>query len=154
MDILNLFDKLTEDEIQETTKTINEEIQELVSTGKFMEFFPEQEIIYFNTQGFDINLSTIYAEELPKFENLDNATQAKYPKISYSVVLNSDQPNPEELETYVPFKMYIEPHESIDIDDEKETLFLENFKLAVLEIITIILNLLYKKLQLREESNV
>ncbi len=154
MDILNLFDKLTEEEIQETTGIINEQIKNLVDTGKFMEYFPEQEIIYFNTQGFDINLSTIYSKDLEKFETLSDAAQASYPKFAYSVVLNTVQPKQDELEEYVPFRMYIEPHESIDIDEEKEILFLENFKHAVLEIISIILNLLYKKLQLREGTDV
>lgn len=154
MDIFSLFDKLTDEEIQETTTDINKEIQELVANGKFLEFFPEQEIVYFNTQGFDINLSTIYSNQLSTFENLDKVSQEKFPKISYSVVLNTKQPKPDELEDYVPFKIYIEPHADVDIDSEKEILFLENFKLAVLEIIAIILKLLYKKLELREELNV
>lgn len=153
MDILKLFDNLTDDEIQESTGAINEEIQQLVSTGKFQEFFLEQEIVYFNTQGFDINLSTIYVTDLEHFETLTPEEQSVFPKIAYSVVLNTEEPDPNDLENYSPFTMYIEPHELFELSDEKENAFLEGFKLAVLEIIGVILTELYKKLELGKDSN-
>lgn len=154
MDILNLFEQLTEDEIQETTELINKQIQDLVSTGDFLEYFPEQEIVYFNTKGFDISISTIFSHDLTTFEGLGDNAQANFPKITYEVVLNATPPKPDELENYIPFKMYIDPHKDLNIDDEKELLFLEQFKQAVLKIISIILDLLYKKLQSKKDNDV
>lgn len=150
MDILTIFDRLTDEEIQETTEVINKEIQELVSNGDFAGYFPDQELVYFNTKGFDINVSTIFEKDKEEFEKLSPEGQEAFPKISYTVILNSEEPDEKDLENYVPFKIYINSHNDIELDDQRESIFLLSFKDAVLNIISVILELLSKKLQLQE----
>jgi hypothetical protein len=146
---MNIFNNMDEEEINIITKKINNEIVSIVESEELFNYFPDQEIVYFNSNGFEVQVSTIPKDEKEKFENLDDQAQQDFPKINYEVELNAAIPESDKILEYSPFKLLINSDERLEISDEKEEEYLEKFK----ELIMIILGIIMKNLESRLEEN-
>jgi len=147
INLLTVLDRVSEEDLEASTDEIQKVVTAYVQSEAFDNAFPDQELIYFNNNGFDMTIVTILKRDKENYDKTDEELLPAFPKITYILEVNKKiEITDETQEVPNPFSISIAPDDLLNLSDNEEIRFLTEAKKAIIEIICIILKVLYSKI--------